>query len=130
MKNICIVVGIVICAAVLSIPVPVMAVDIKEGKWEHTMEMKMEMEGLPMELPAMPFTTTQCMTQKDAVPSTAKENQSCEILNQKVSGNKVVWEVKCIEKDSVSEGEGDVTYSGSTYAGVIKMKGRRIGDCE
>lgn len=110
------------------------------------MEMKMEMEGLPMELPAMPFTTTQCMTQKDVVPSTAKENQSCEILNQKVSGNKVVWEVKCIEKDSVSEGEGDVTYSGSTYAGVmkmkitdkggdamnatIKMKGRRIGDCE
>jgi len=111
------------------------AIDMSEGRWEHTVEV--QMEGMP----SMPFTTTQCMTQKDLVP----REKNCTILEEKITGNKVVWKVKCIEKDSVTESEGEIIYSGITYSGTMKtkitekrgqvmnstmkMKGRRIGDC-
>ncbi|MBI5026694.1 MAG: DUF3617 family protein [Nitrospirae bacterium] len=145
-KGICITVGAVLCAVSLFVSTPALAVDMKEGKWEHTMEMKME--GMPMEIPMMPITTTECLSQKDIVPQTAQKEkeQNCKILDQKITGNKVIWKVKCVEKGSVTEGEGEITYSGTTYAGTLKtkitdksgqvmrsttkMKGRRIGDCK
>jgi hypothetical protein len=115
---------------------------MSEGKWEHTMEMKME--GMPG-VPAMPFTNTQCMTRQDLVPKSSEKDANCTIPEQKITGNKVVWKAKCIEKGSVSESEGEITYSGTTYSGTqririteksgqvmnttMKMKGRRIGDC-
>jgi hypothetical protein len=145
MKGNCmdIVAGAVLCAAMMFVSTPASAIDMKEGKWEHTMEVKME--GLPMEIPSMPFTTTQCLTQKDIVPQTARKEQNCKVLEQKITGNKVTWKVKCVEQGSVTEGEGEIIYSGMTYAGTLKtkmtdksgkvmqsitkMKGRRIGDC-
>lgn len=145
-KCICITVGVVLFTVTLFVSTSSMAIDMKEGKWEHTMEVKME--GMPMEMPSMPITTTDCITNKDIVPQTVpeKEQSNCRILDQKVTGNKVSWKVKCIEEDSVAESEGEITYSGTTYAGTLKtkitdksgqvmlstakMKGRRIGDCK
>jgi len=85
------------------------------------------------------------MSQKDLVPKSSDKDANCKILEQKVTGNKVVWKVKCVEKDSVTESEGEITYSGTTYSGTqkmkiteksgqvmnatMKMKGRRIGSC-
>ena len=122
---------------------PAFAVNMQEGQWEHTMEIKME--GLPVEKPSMPFTTTQCLTQKDMVPKTSKKEQNCEVKDQKITGDKVSWKVKCVEKEAVTESEGEITYSGSAYTGTMKtktidksgramnsttkMKGRRVGDC-
>ena len=140
-KNGWIILGAVVWALTLSSPIPSWAIDMSEGKWEHTMEMKME--GMPV--PPMPMTTTQCMSQKDLVPKSSDKDANCKILEQKVTGNKVVWKVKCVEKDSVTESEGEITYSGTTYSGTqkmkiteksgqvmnatMKMKGRRIGSC-
>ena len=137
-KKVWIVVGVVFSVGAALFIAPARAVDMKEGKWEHTMEMKMD--GMPG-VPAMPFTNTQCMTQKDLVP----KSSDCTILEQKITGNKVVWKAKCIEKGSVSESEGEITYNVTTYSGTqrisiteksgqvmnttMKMKGRRIGDC-
>lgn len=59
-----------------------------EGKWEHTMEMKME--GMMRGVPSMPFTSTQCMTEKDLVPKRSKKDANCTILEQKITGNKVL----------------------------------------
>jgi len=86
------------------------------------------------------------LSQKDIVPQTAQKDQNCKVLDQKITGNKVAWKVKCIQNGSVTEGEGEITYSGTTYAGTLrtkvtdksglvmhstaKMKGRRIGDCK
>jgi hypothetical protein len=83
--------------------VPAGAIDIKEGKWELTMEMKME--GMPR-VPAMSFTNIQCMTEKDLVPKSSEKSATCTILEQKITDNQVVWKAKCIEKGSVSESEG------------------------
>jgi hypothetical protein len=94
----------------------------------------------------MPFTTTQCMTKKDPVPKGSEKDGNCQVIEQKVNGNKVVWKAKCNEKDSVIETEGNITYNGTTYSGIqktkitekggqtmtstAKMKGRRIGECK
>jgi hypothetical protein len=137
-KNKWIIVGAVLSAVTLFLFSPSLAVDMSEGKWEHTVEVKME--GMPG-APVMPFTTTQCMTQKDLVPC----ERNCTIDEEKITGNKIVWKKKCIEKSSVTESEGEITYNGTTYSGTMKtkitekrgqvinstmkMKGRRIGDC-
>lgn len=142
-KNVWIVAGMIICVGATLSTVSGQAMDMMEGKWEHTMEMKME--GMPG-VPAMPFTNTQCMTQKNLIPQNSNKNSNCEILEQRITGNKVVWKIKCIEKGAVSEGEGEIAYSGTTYSGTqrmkvteksgqvmnmtMKMKGRRIGNCD
>jgi hypothetical protein len=135
--------GAMLCGGAFLILTPVWAVDMKEGMWEHTMEVKME--DVPS-VPPMPFTTTQCMTKKDPVPKSSEKDGNCKVIEQKITGNKVVWKAKCNEKDSVIETEGNITYSGTTYSGsqktkitekggqsmtsTAKMKGRRIGECK
>ena len=145
MKTRCLylILSMMICIGAFFVSTPVRAIDMKEGMWEHTMEVKME--GMPG-VPAMPFTTTKCMTKKDLVPESSENKENCKILEQKVTGNKVVWKARCTEKGSVIESEGDITYNGTTYSGsqktkitekggqvmtsTAKMKGRRIGDCK
>ena len=83
---------------------PSSAVDMSEGKWEHTVEL--QMDGMPN----MPFTTTQCMTKENLGPC----ERNCTIDEEKVTGNKIMWKKKCIEKDSVTESEGEITYDGTT----------------
>ena len=142
-KYLCLSLGMMLCAGVLFVATKARAIDMMEGMWEHTMEVKMDgMSGVP----AMPFTTTKCLTKKDLVPQSSENKENCKILEQKTTGNKVVWKARCIEKDSVIESEGDITYNGTTYSGsqktkitekggqamtsTTKMKGRRIGDCK
>ena len=142
-KYLCLPLGIMLCIGAFFVSTPVRAVDMKEGMWEHTMEVKME--GMPG-APVMPFTTTKCVTKKDLVPHLSEDKGNCKILEQKITGNKVVWKARCTEKDSVIESEGEITYNGTTYSGsqktkiiekggqvmtsTAKMKGRRLGDCK
>lgn len=118
-------------------------VKVHEGEWEITMETAME--GLPIAMPPMTTTMTQCVTKDDLVPKSADKNQECVVKEQKISGNKVAWKVVCEGKDGRSEGEGQVTYAGDSYKGNMKMKvtskdgqtmtanaalkGRRLGAC-
>ncbi len=143
MRYLCVTLGIVLGMGILFVFTPARALDMREGLWEHTMEVKME--GMPG-APVMPFTTTKCVTKKDLVPQSSENKGNCRILDQKITGNKVVWKATCTEKDSVIESEGEITYSGTTYSGsqktkitqkggqvmisTAKMKGRRIGDCK
>jgi hypothetical protein len=116
---------------------------VTAGNWEISMDVTME--GLPMAMPPMKFTTTQCLTQKDVVPNTAKKNEKCEMTDQKIDGNTVTWKVTCQDARSRTEGDGRITYSGSSFDGVVNMKvtgkaaspittvtkmtGKRLGDC-
>jgi hypothetical protein len=120
-------------------------VNMHEGEWELTIQTKME--GLPFQMPVVPYTTTQCITKDDLVPKNkAQKGQKCEIVDQKIIGNKVTWKVKCVHESGTSEGQGEITYRGDSYSGGMKtkivdnktkqvmtsvttMKGRRIGDC-
>src|SRR3989337_420880 len=113
-NSFCIVFVVVLIAIIASgTPALSAGVNMQEGNWESTMEIKME--GMPFPMPPMKFTTTQCLTKEDMVPKTAQKDQQCEIKEKKVSGNKVTWKVKCVEKNGTTEGEGEITYSGNSY---------------
>lgn len=133
---------------VLAIPVFAYAVDMKEGNWETTIEFKMDIPGMPAEMmQPMEFTHTDCLTKKDMVPDTSQKDQTCKMKDQKIIGNKVSWKVKCEDAQAKTEGQGEITYSGSSYKGTMKARmipkekgaqpmtvdyklaGRRLGDC-
>jgi hypothetical protein len=120
-------------------------VNMQEGNWETTMESMME--GMPFPMPPVTSKVTQCITKKDLVPKTAGKDQTCDIKDQKVSGNKVSWKMVCVDKKGTMEGQGEITYAGHSYQGTVKtrmttkerpkeamtstmkMQGRRLGAC-
>ena len=90
-------------------------VDMKEGEWETSTETTMTMGAM-----SMPPTTrklTYCLTREDLVPKT-ETDKDCKILNKKVVGNTVSWRMVC----GKSDGEGEITYRGTTYKGTMKLK--------
>ncbi|GAB4247267.1 MAG: hypothetical protein OHK0028_24550 [Deltaproteobacteria bacterium] len=91
------------------------AVDMKEGEWEIVSETSMSMGGMSM--PGMTSKVTHCLTREDPVPASEKE-KDCRMEKMKVSGNTVSWRVVC--KDG--EGEGEITYRGTSYKGTFRMK--------
>lgn len=117
------------------------AAPINEGKWEVTTEVVME--GIPFKVP--PTKTTQCITKENMVPRNSGKSSNCKVLDQRVSGSKVSWRVKCVDSHGTTDGEGVITYSSDTYRGSMNTKitdkagktqnmkakyaGRRIGDC-
>jgi len=116
--------------------------NMKPGMWETTV--KTEMPGMPVAVP--PVTTKQCVTKQDLVPDTSRGGQQCELLDTKINGDKVDWQIRCTSQGMTTEGTGTITYQGDSYAGVIhmtmsggpmgamtmdqKISGRRIGDCQ
>jgi len=83
--------------------------DIKEGKWEITA--KMEMPGMPMEMPAVIF--TQCMTAQDNIPVNKNELRDCKILSSSTDGNTATWIMQCTQDGENIESRGTLTYKGA-----------------
>jgi hypothetical protein len=115
----------------------------RDGRWEVTVQM--EMPGAPAGMP--PMTVTQCITPEEAKDPGAALPQAqgaampdnCKLTDQKVTGNKVSWALKCEGPEAMS-GSGEVVYSGATFEGLMKMvhggqtmtmkySGKRLGDC-
>jgi hypothetical protein len=90
-------------------------VDMKEGEWEISSETSMAMEGMSM--PSQANKSTYCLSREELVPKSEKD-KDCKIVKQKVTGNKVSWRMECKK----AEGEGEITYRGSTYKGNFRMK--------
>lgn len=91
------------------------AVDVKEGEWELTSETSMTMGAMSM--PPNASKSKYCVTREDLVPKTEKD-KDCKIVKQKITGNKVSWRMECKK----AEGEGEISYRGTTYNGFFKMK--------
>ena len=114
------------------------AVDLKEGSWR--IEMKTEIVGMPMQMPAMTF--EQCLTKEAMLPAQQSQDGSeCKVTEQRVKGNTVSWAVECPE----SKGSGTITYKGTSFNGRVDlemrgqnggmkmtniMKGSYIGPCD
>jgi hypothetical protein len=129
----------VILFVVVSIAFAGSVPNMQEGKWEITT--KMEMPGMPMNMP--PMTYTQCLTKKDLVPKRSQPGQECTITQNKVTGSTVTWTMQCSGQGGDMKGTGNITYSGNSFNGTIKMTmpqqnmqmtshvtGRRLGSCE
>ncbi|MGZ9197284.1 MAG: DUF3617 domain-containing protein, partial [Candidatus Deferrimicrobiaceae bacterium] len=91
------------------------AVDLKDGEWEVISETSMTMGTMSM--PSTTSKVTHCLTRDDTIPASEKQ-KDCKVVDQKVVGNTVSWRVVC--KDG--EGEGEITYRGTTYNGTFRMK--------
>ncbi|KPJ97879.1 MAG: hypothetical protein AMK71_12325 [Nitrospira bacterium SG8_35_4] len=111
--------------------------DIKEGRWEITA--KMEMPGMPMEMPAVIF--TQCMTGQNNIPINKNEMKDCKIVSSSTDGNTAKWVMQCTQNGENVDSRGSITYRGDTFDGVVnitmqgmdmtqKMNGRRVGACK
>ena len=110
--------------------------DMKDGLWEITT--KMEMQGMPMNMPAM--THTQCITKENAVPVGSQPGQKCKMIESRVNGDTVTWQMECNTPEGSVKAAGKITYTGDTFKGTIKMKmqgmemhqnlsGKWIGEC-
>lgn len=119
--------------------------NMQDGMWEITS--KTEIQGLPPGSmpPNMTHTMKQCMTKQEAVPREQVKNPNCKMIDTKVDGNTVTWNMQCRNKEGTVDSSGKITYSGTTFSGesrvnstgggqkmnmVQKMSGRRIGDCK
>jgi hypothetical protein len=121
---------VVICVAPTSVPAAG-----PDELWEITM--KMEMPGMP----AMPGQTSQVCTKKgDRDPSKqGPKDSDCKMVDHKQSGNRMTWKAVCTKPEAMTI-LGDVTYSGDSYQGTMKMTGgemdmtqyiagKKIGGC-
>jgi len=93
------------------------APDIQEGSWEVVAQVYMP--GLPIKIP--PITYSQCITQKDLVPKKVQQRGDCKINNINISANTVSWEMVCNTEAGQLNGEGNVTYQKTSFAGSFKM---------
>lgn len=128
--------SIILGLAAVCLTLPAFAAGPREGKWQITM--KMEMEGMPGQIP--PQTMTHCVTKEQAEhPEQWQKSRdtSCKILDSKMDGNKLSWKIKC-DKGS---GEGEMTFGDGSYTGesrmdveghkmTVHMEGKRLGDCD
>jgi hypothetical protein len=111
--------------------------NMKEGLWEVTV--KMEMAGMPMQMPAQKF--TQCLKKEDMVPQQKDPSQQCKMTNIDVKGDTVTWVIECKGPEGPMRGNGRVTYKGDTFDGFLnvkqadmevtqRMSGKLIGPCK
>ena len=124
--------------------------NFKPGLWETTTTM--EMKNRPAGMPGMPgmqaHTERHCVRESDSevMPESVGPKDRCKVKHQRVSRNKMLWTVRCDNEGVISEGKGEVVYSGTTSKGNFEMTmnggpmgpmvmkhtftSRRIGDCK
>jgi len=110
------------------------------GRWEVTS--RIEMSGLPMQMPAQ--TRTICVSNQNAGQPPIATDGSCTFSNYQISSNSATWHMSCSGQANMT-GDGRIDFSGDTYTGgsVMNMEispgqsmqvrmnysGRRVGDC-
>jgi len=135
----------VMAIALLTSSAAAAELDLTDGMWEVNGRVKME--GLPIQMPAVPVSFTQCITKKDAIPQQKEGNKDCKITSQRIEGSTVTWAALCVDKNGAkTEGTGTVTYKGASFEGKVnnvttdprgarmtsrmEMAGKRTGDCK
>jgi hypothetical protein len=142
---------VALCAAIIAGAATAAAVaadrpDFQPGKWELTINMKME--GMPFDMPSKPVTTTHCVKPEDIkdtqtiAESNLEKKRKCKIADLKQDGDKVTYSFTC---EGGANGTSEIVYQGTSYEGTTVMnmgsgpkgpmkmtqtfKGKRVGDC-
>ena len=129
---------LLVASLVLLCSLPVLAAEPSGVLWQVTTQM--EMEGLPMKMPAQ--TIKMCAAKEtQEPPGSANDERGCVNSDMKKVGNKVTWTSSCAGPPAMT-GTGEVTYEGTdSYTGFLKylseqgnmkinISGRKIGDCD
>lgn len=118
----------ILASASLAAPAWAAAPNMKEGLWEITS--KTEMAGMPGGM--KPMVVRQCIAKKDlddprkTTPGADAKDNRCQVTDYKVQGNTATWNMAC-KGEGAMTGSGSVTYSGTAYTGVSKMKMKQGG---
>ncbi|MBK9519919.1 MAG: DUF3617 family protein [Anaeromyxobacter sp.] len=106
--------------------------------WEQTIEM--EMAGMPFAMPAQTMKVCLPVDQWKRPPE-SKPDDTCRIQDLKVTGSTMTWRLVCTGEEPM-EGEGEMTYTSSSFTGRtamrsrrgdmnLKMRGKKVGgDCD
>ena len=121
------------------LPVAALAADksMKPGLYDYTV--KMEMPGMPFEMPPQAFQS--CVKQEDVDKGKqyqTQRDQDCEVKNLKQSTGKASFDIAC--KDGTT-GHADYTFTGTSMTGkqvltregtpmTMNMSAKRVGDCK
>jgi hypothetical protein len=129
-------------AVVCVFSLPLLAATIaKAGRWQSTI--KMEMAGMPANMPAQTFAT--CLTKEQAenaenlIPKSGDKRGGCTYADVKIDGSTISWKMTCAK--SGMTGTGTMTYHGDSYEGSMHMKmqdrdiaatytGKYVGECD
>ena len=111
-----------VAAAAALVLVPVAHAQQKGDQWEVTV--RMEMPGMTM--PAQ--TVRMCLDKKARDESYVPQGRGdCKVVDTHKSGNTLRYRMECSGKDALST-EGEITWSGDSYAGKMHMKGKSGSD--
>jgi hypothetical protein len=113
-------------AAAMLAACPVLAAAQDQGPdelWETTV--KMEMAGMPMQMPEQ--TQRVCQQKGAKAEDTVPHENSCKVLDAKQVGNKSTFKLACDDGKNKYTGMGEVERSGDTTKGVIRMTGTMEG---
>lgn len=108
----------------------------KDELWEMTT--KVEMEGMPMGMPAQ--TSKVCMEKGKSEAMVPQGDSKCRMVSSKQSGNKFTFRMECAEPEKMT-GEGEITRTQDRMSGTMRLKGedmamtqtfsgRRVGSCD
>lgn len=109
---------------------PVMATEVKPGKWQMTMIVdQMTMPGMPPEALAMmkgrPTVTTYCMTPEEAKADPKKmlaADKSCKLNRFNMSGGKMLADMSCQTEQGPANILVEGSYSETAYETRSTMK--------
>lgn len=90
----------------------------------YEVTVRMEMVGMPMQMPAM--TQRSCVKKGASDADTVPHQDNCNVTNARRDGNKVTFSMVCTGRDAMT-GNGEMTYAGDGYAGTIRLKGKMEG---
>ena len=90
----------------------------------YEVTVRMEMVGMPMQMPAM--TQRSCVKKGASDADTVPHQDNCNVTNARRDGNKVTFSLVCTGRDAMT-GNGEMTYAGDGYAGTIRLKGKMEG---
>ncbi|MCD6526814.1 MAG: DUF3617 domain-containing protein [Desulfuromonas sp.] len=102
---------LVVLLLALSLVQSCLAMDVEEGLWEMTT--RMEMPGMPMQMPAITF--TDCLTEDDVIP----QDSQCEVTDLVKDGNTIRYTMHCNQDGQQMTAKGEFTYSGKKMSGKV-----------
>jgi len=100
---------------------PVLAQGGPDELWDMTM--RMEIAGMP----AQAVNQSVCMKKGETQPDKMSQDKNCKVTEQRKVGNTFNWKIVCTGRDAMT-GEGQMTRSGNTMNGRMRMQGKSGGE--
>ncbi len=90
----------------------------------YEVTVKMEMAGMPMQMPAM--TQRSCVKKGASDADSVPHQDNCRVMDARRAGNKLTFTMVCTGRDAMT-GTGELVYAGDGYSGMIRYKGKMEG---